>query len=524
MTRIGGCVVAAAVAVLSGTLFTQSVLAQALPGDQGDVVFTPPPDAPTGGDGTLGIRQYNSNSNTVCCESPNNSYNNRRPDAAIRLITTPAAQASFQDATRPYLNFREDGGCCDGAFGQSDGRVRVDEQPRVGTQDANFVTLTQGTLRIPTAGDYTFGVNSDDSFLLAFPIPGGVRPFAEAGGQNLNQAHGTRLVGYNGTANGALIYASGRGADNSFGLINLPAGDHRFVLVHEEGGGGDNLEFFAAPGNQMSNLNVRTNGAFNLAGGPPRGEVPEMSTQVQRKLQTVGAWDFVEIHNQTNSVNELFTQYNNNNPSGTFTRTSQPTVNFHDPQGSNTGNHSPVRVFPGDTAGDDNNFGAVARAPLTITGGDAGRYSFLVYTDDGYRFRVLDGAGNPIALAGTAIGATPADTNGDTVNDAIFENTNCCSDRIAKYDLAQGTYTLEAAFNEQGGGAGFFVYGAFGDHNGFGPQFQLAGENLNDMVTNITQQFVAARGQGLQLVPEPTGLALLGFGAVGLLARRRRTA
>jgi hypothetical protein len=192
-----------------------------------------------------------------------------------------------------------------------------------------------------------------------------------------------------------------------------------------------------------------------------------------------------------------------------------PTVNFHDPQGSNTGGHTPVAVFPGDTAGDDNNFGGFATATLTLAAGETGRYTFVMYTDDDSRFRLLLG-GVPVPLVGTTVGDT---FDSDGVNGVDTFGTNgCCFDQFGHYDLnTAGVYTIEAAFHEGGGGAGFFLYGTQGDRNTFDPNaFQLLGANTDGAVWNTN---VPA---GLQLVPEPTSISLLGLAAMGLMARRRR--
>jgi hypothetical protein len=70
----------------------------------------------------------------------------------------------------------------------------------------------------------------------------------------------------------------------------------------------------------------------------------------------------------------------------------------------------------------------------------------------------------PILSIGGGAENSLADTNGDGTNDA-FRTNQCCSDAFGKWDLAAGNYTLEAISNEQGGGAGFFVFGAAGDYN-----------------------------------------------------------
>jgi uncharacterized protein (TIGR03382 family) len=110
-------------------------------------------------------------------------------------------------------------------------------------------------------------------------------------------------------------------------------------------------------------------------------------------------------------------------------------------------------------------------------------------------------------------GTVSLNTDGDGANDA-FGTTGCCADSFGRYMLAPGDYTMEAIFNEQGGGAGFFVYVAKGNYNTFDPNlFQLVGAGEN------TEVLIPA---GLQLVPEP-GTASLGLlSALALLSRRRR--
>jgi hypothetical protein len=115
---------------------------------------------------------------------------------------------------------------------------------------------------------------------------------------------------------------------------------------------------------------------------------------------------------------------------------------------------------------------------------------------------------------------TNADTNSDTVNDA-FTTTGCCNDAFGRYDLnTAGTYTVEAIFNEQGGGSGFFVYGAKGDFNTFttvnGNPFVAIGDPSQDPGGPVAA--------GLQLVPEPAAAFLGVLSGAGLLGLRRRRA
>jgi hypothetical protein len=152
---------------------------------------------------------------------------------------------------------------------------------------------------------------------------------------------------------------------------------------------------------------------------------------------------------------------------------------------------------------------------LTISAAQAGRYTFAMFTDDQSRFRIVNSSGTPLPLVGSTTG-DQFDSDGANGNDT-FGTNGCCFDQIGHYDLAAGTYDIQAAFNEGGGGSGFFLYGTFGDRNDFDPTaFQLLGANQDLGPWNI------APVNSLQLVPEPGTIGLLGIAALGLVAGRRR--
>lgn len=108
------------------------------------------------------------------------------------------------------LNFLDTGG---------DGQFTTDNQVFPGGGGDNYAVLATGTIIIPTAGRWTFGMNSDD------------------GGR-------IRVAGVD-----VMVDDTNHGALTSVGTISLPAGAHAIEALYWEAGGGAEMEVFAAPGN-----------------------------------------------------------------------------------------------------------------------------------------------------------------------------------------------------------------------------------------------------------------------------------
>jgi hypothetical protein len=364
----------------------------------------------------------------------------------------------------------------------------------------NIAVLANGMIRIPTAGAYTFAVSSDDGFRLTI------------GGQRFEAAVNASV-----SPGGALEFTGGRGADNvSLGVVVLPAGDHAIQLLNWEGGGGASVELAAAPG-VHSEMNLR---AFNLVGAPAATLIRRAGNISANGFQVVTFNGITDPAGDPTRLDAAIAAYNEflagtRTPSGERT---DPTIFMSDPnaRGANRNNQAdfgPDRAFPNEAGIDENDFATAARGLLTID--DAGVYTFDVLADDSIRFRLIDSSGNDVDLLGTAGGAGVGgvNTDSDAANDA-FRTTGCCADALGSYDLAAGDYTVEVIMQEGGGGASFALFGAFGQHAGFDPAFfQLVGQNIDTTVT---------RPAGLQLVPEPGTMALLGIAVCGLLGRRRK--
>jgi hypothetical protein len=156
-------------------------------------------------------------------------------DVAESVISNPANRTATVTQTSQTINFFNSGS--PGNFGN--------DQPFPGTTTAvdvdNFVILVTGTILIPQAGAWTFGVSSDDGF-------------------------GLRLTG---AGQGfTLSYPSPRGPGDTLGVFNVTqTGAYQLRLVFYEQGGGSELELYAGKGSFSSFAST----GLHLLGDPAAG-------------------------------------------------------------------------------------------------------------------------------------------------------------------------------------------------------------------------------------------------------------
>jgi hypothetical protein len=160
--------------------------------------------------------------------------------AADTVLATPSQQSAVYTENRNVINYLNSG---------SSGRYGND-LPFPGfnftTDQDDFVIEALATVTIPSAGNWTFGVNSDDGFRL------------NVGGFTTS-------------------FPNPRGASDTLATFNFPsAGDYSLRLVYYERAGGAGVELFAAQGSYTS-WNPAN---FRLVGDTPNGGLAVRSLPV----------------------------------------------------------------------------------------------------------------------------------------------------------------------------------------------------------------------------------------------------
>ncbi|MEM6688731.1 MAG: lamin tail domain-containing protein, partial [Planctomycetota bacterium] len=153
---------------------------------------------------------------------------------ADQVLNTPAYQSLVLSESVPVINY----------FGSGAGANFGNDLPfpnqNIGDDINHFVIQAEAKLQIPTAGTYTFGVNSDDGFRL-----------------ELRDSSGTTFTS---------SFPNPRAPRDTIQSFNLQAGQYDLDLVMFEAAGGASVELFAASGSHSS-----FNGAFRLVGDVSNG-------------------------------------------------------------------------------------------------------------------------------------------------------------------------------------------------------------------------------------------------------------
>ncbi|MES2594318.1 MAG: LamG-like jellyroll fold domain-containing protein [Verrucomicrobiota bacterium] len=203
--------------------------------------------------------------------------------------TTPGG--TKVDYWAPVINFTDDES--PGTLGYFDSEG--DFATNTPGADDNILMFARCSIKIPTAGNYTFGFRSDDGARLRVV------------GQRFTGS--TRLAGGNAdpaNMSDVLLFSNGTGDSNTMGVVNLAAGEYDLEFSYWEGGGGCAVEVYAAAGSKTS-----FDAAFQLIGNVAAGglEIVRDSDTVPTFTANGGPSVFVHTGSPANftlawSVNE----------------------------------------------------------------------------------------------------------------------------------------------------------------------------------------------------------------------------
>ena len=163
---------------------------------------------------------------------------------AQAVVDTPSQQSWTQSETAATINYLDTGGS--GDFGND----RPFPGLTIGQGQTVYAVQATGIIHIPAAGQYTFGVNSDDGFSL------------DITGANFSNGSATTTCSGDVMADDTL-----RGPADSFGTASFSAaGDYPVTLLYYQNYGGAGLEFFEAAGSKTA-----FDSTFRLVGDTANG-------------------------------------------------------------------------------------------------------------------------------------------------------------------------------------------------------------------------------------------------------------
>src|SRR5439155_20933259 len=188
------------------------------------------------------------------------------------VIATPAQQSAVYSENAAVINYFNTGGSANYA------NDRTFPGFTIGADQNNFVIEATATVTIPAAGNWTFGVNSDDGFSLT-------------------------------VGNFSVSFPNPRGPGDTLQTFNFTAaGDYPLRLVFYECGGGSEVELYAAQGSftAWNPTNFRlvgdtANGGLAVrapvvsGGGSPTSYRPFIKTDVQSQMSGVNPTVYLRV-------------------------------------------------------------------------------------------------------------------------------------------------------------------------------------------------------------------------------------
>lgn len=184
-------------------------------------------------------------------------WNGGRADAVVtalgiaQAVGTPGFTGRSLDTQAPVINFNF-------TAAPGNGGLFGEDQPFPGEVETlpalDWVTVARGKVHIPSDGDYTIGVHSDDGFALRFAG----HPFASVSGLGTIDEDYPEY----------LSFAVGTGDSNTRGVLKgVRAGDYVVEFIHFQRVGGAAAEVYAAAGEWLEDGDTATWALIGAAEG-----------------------------------------------------------------------------------------------------------------------------------------------------------------------------------------------------------------------------------------------------------------
>ena len=343
----------------------------------------------------------------------------------------------------------------------------LDVQGGPNNQDIdNYVIQAKGTMYIPAAGQYTFGVNSDEGFSFQITSPNRNSPAA-----SFTAAYGD--VGYTAiasttTLNDTLQSNHARTAINSLGVASFTQpGYYQVRLLYWEGTGGSEVELYCAPGSKTA-----FDSSFTLLGDRAHGGLV-----VSKPI----GWDVATYKTAGNPSGIADAEARIWDPTSYATLNNTfgpryeiaPYINYE--QTGTTTSGSTTSNVTGDfqNAFLDNCAG-LATATVTIPATSNGLYTFGVSNDGGFRLTITPVGASPAVTFSAVTGGGGAGTN------VMYYNANrAVGDTFGNvtFPTAGGTYTLRLEWYHNTGGSEVELYARQATDTAFNAGSRLVGDS-----------------------------------------------